>query len=196
MKKSLFDYLLEKKKLKKITSVEEKILKFYLQIDVLKHYFDIVTNYCKADKIQKEAEDLCPCWTGYENYYWYAYHYESFGNAIYSYTEAYKSILNFLKRKISDFPQIGEIYLNKFISDSAIEKILTDRGDFVHQFGEWRSEISNELKIQDWKSAETKIVSTIIKAHKQLKIFDSKMIKLINNKIQSDSENANNKLTS
>lgn len=186
MKKSLFNYLIERQKLKKITSVEEKVLKLYLQISVLKQYFDIAANYCKADKIQKEVKELYPSWTGYENYYWYTYHYEAFGNALYSYTQAYKSIFDFLKRKISCFPQDGEVYLNNFITDSTIDKILKDRHYSVHQFGQWRSELSSELGMQDWKSAETKIAHLIAKAHERLKIFDSKMIDFISKQIQPE----------
>lgn len=184
MQKSLFEFLLGKQRLKTINPVEKRAMDLYLQTDLLKRYFDIAVNYCKASKVQKEVEELYPSWTGYENYYWYTYHYEAFGNALYSYTQAYESILNFLTRKINNFPKEGKDHLYKFIADSAIDKILTDRHDSVHQFGQWRSELSDELGMQDWKTAETKIVVPITNAHERLKLFDAKIINFINEQLQ------------
>lgn len=187
-RKPLFDYLLEKQKLKTISAVEDKVLKMYLQIYVLMQYFSIAINYCKTNKIQKEVQELYPAWTGYENYYWYTYHYEAFGNSLYSYTQVYKSILNFLKRKVENFPDNGEQYLNGLVKDKTIDKILLDRHDSVHQFGKWRSELSDELGIQNWKLAETKIAIPIINAYKRIKIFDAKITDFINKQTQINKE--------
>lgn len=84
----MFEYLLEKQKTKFITSFEKKVMKFYLQIYLLMKYFDIAASYIQTKKIQKKVEELYPSWSGYEIYTWYTYHYESFGNALYSYTQA------------------------------------------------------------------------------------------------------------
>ncbi|MBU1323190.1 hypothetical protein KKE48_04035 [Patescibacteria group bacterium] len=184
MKKPLFEYLLEKQKSKTITLVEHKVLKMYLQLEVLKNYFQISVNYCKTDKIIKEVKFQYPAWTGYENCYWYTYHYDSFGNSLYSYTQIYRGILNLLKKKDENFPENGINYLNQFIENETIAKILNDRHDSVHQFGEWRKELSDELKIQDWKSAEIKIVIPLAKAYILVKKFDVKIIDFINNQIQ------------
>ena len=184
MRKSLFEFLLEKQKLKTITLTEQKVMKFYLQVYLLMQYFDIAANYCKTKKIQAEVVEKYPSWTGYENYAWYTYHYESFGNALYSYTQACKSILNFLKKKYSNFPKDGETYLSDFITDPAINKILKERHDSVHQFGEWRSKIIGELRGQNWKSAEDKIVPVITEARDKAKIFELKIIDFINMQMQ------------
>lgn len=185
MKKSLFDFLLDKQKQKLITPVEEKVKKLYLQAYVLIQYFEISVNYSKTDKIQKEVEELYPAWTGYENYYWYTYHYEGFGNALYSYTQVYMSTLNLLRRKSKNFPKNGEILLNELIANSTIDKILKDRHDSVHQFGLWRSELTDELGIQDWKTAEFKITTTLAKANELIKTFDEKIIHFINTQMQT-----------
>ena len=185
MRKPLFEFLLEKQKLKTITLTEKKVMEFYLQVYLLMQYFDIATSYCKSKKIQAEVVEKYPSWTGYENYAWYTYHYESLGNALYSYTQACESILNLLKKKDSSFPKDGNIYLTDFIADSTIEKILLDRHDSVHQFGKWRNEIAGELSIQDWKSAEAKIVPVIISARDKAKVFETKLIDFINKQIQS-----------
>ena len=185
MKKSPINYLLEKQKAKKITPLEDKVLKLYLQVFVLLQYFEIAVNYCKKEKIQKEVEEFRPAWTGYENYYWYTYHYEAFGNALYSYTQVYESILNLLTRKIDKFPQDGKTYLEDFAADNSIDKILKDRHDSVHQFGEWRSELSDELALQDWESAEKKIVTPLLKVHELIRVFDVKISDFINKQIQS-----------
>src|SRR6266403_3596344 len=140
MRKSLFEFLLEKQKIKTITPTEKKVMEFYLQVYLLMQYFDIAASYCEAKKIQAEVEERYPGWTGYENYAWYTYHYESLGNALYSYTQACESILNLLKKKSSTFPKDGETYLKDFIAEATIDKILKDRHDSVHQFGKWRSE--------------------------------------------------------
>lgn len=184
MKKPLFEYLLEKQKLKTITPTEQKVMEFYLQIYLLPQYFDIAASYCKTQKIQAEVVERYPSWTGYENYAWYTYHYEAFGNALYSYTQACESILNFLKKKNSGFPKDGETYLKDFMAESVIDKILIDRHDSVHQFGKWRSEIAGELSLQDWKSAEDKIVPVIIEAKDKAKVFEAKIIGFINEQIQ------------
>jgi hypothetical protein len=184
MKKSLFEFLLEKQRLKTITPLEKKIMDFYLQGYLLQQYFDVAANYCKAPKIQAEVEELYPSWTGYENYAWYTYHYESFGNALYSYTQACQSILNLLKRKITSFSTDGETYLNAFITEPMIDKILVDRHDSVHQFGKWRTEISDELRAQDWKSAEAKILPVITESNNKAKFFEGKIIKFINEQVQ------------
>lgn len=202
MQKSLFDFLLEKQRQKTINSVERKVMSLYLQVEVLRQYFTIAVNYCKTNKIQKEVVELHPSWTGYENYYWFTYHYEAFGNALYSFKEAITSILklisgqetvgtkDFLK---SDFTQKSIIdsqslrsFLDEFIKNEPIDKILKDRGDTVHKFGQWRSEISEELRTQNWNSAETKIVDHITKAHERLKLFDTKIINFINEKLQQE----------
>lgn len=189
MQKSLLNFLLEKQKLKTITSVEKKVMDLYLQTDVLRQYFDIAINYCKTNKIQKEVEELHPAWTGYENYYWYTYHYDAFGNALYSYTQIYESILKLLTRKVDNFPQAGKTYLEEFLSDSLIDKIVKERHDSVHQFGKWRSELSDELGLQDWKSAETKIINSIAEAHEQLKLFDAKITNFISEQLQLKQKN-------
>lgn len=185
MKKSLFDYLLEKKKSKTINADEEKVLQLYLQIYLLNQYFNIAANYCKTEKIQKEVEELYPAWTGYENYYWYTYHYEAFGNALYSYSQMYKSILNLLSRKITNFPKDGSVLLEEFLADKAINKILQDRHDSVHQFGQWRSDLSEELALQNWQAAEKKIKVPLVEADEKIKIFDAKIISFINTQLQS-----------
>ena len=184
MKKNLFNFLLEKENQKTITSVQEKVLDLYLQIDVLRQYFDIVLNYCKTSKIQKEVEEMRPAWSGYENYYWYTYHYDTFGNALYSYAEIYKSILNLLAKNIHEFPNDGKIWLDNFIADDLIEEMLDDRHDSVHQVGKWRSRISNELSLQDWKKAEEIIVVPLAKAHRRVIVFDKKITEFINEQLQ------------
>lgn len=199
MKKSLFEFLLEKQKLKTITALEKRVMNLYLQKDVLMRYFKIAFNYCKTVKIQKEVEEVYTSWTGYENYYWYTYHYEGFGNALYSYKEAItnilKSISNQDRMSTKDFLKSDfvlksmingkslRVFLDDFIKDSSIDKILKDRGDSIHDFGQWRSELSDELGIQDWKSAEIKIVVPITTAYDRLKIFDEKIMSFINDQI-------------
>lgn len=184
MQKSLFEFLLEKQKLKTITPVQRKVMEFYLQVCLLMQYFDIATSYCKTKKIQAEVVEFNSSWTGYENYAWYTYHYESFGNALYSYTQACKSIINFFKKKDPNFPKDGSIYLSDFIADTTIKQILKDRHDSVHQFGKWRSEIASELSVQDWKSAEAKIVPLIIGARNKARAFDKKIIDFIYKQVQ------------
>ena len=184
MEKILFDHLLDKQKAQTITVLEDKVLKYYLQVYVLLRYFKIAVNYCEKSKIQEEVEELHPAWTGYENYYWYTYHYETFGNALYSYTQAYKSMLNLLAKKIIDFPQDGKTDLNDFLAYSSINKILEDRHNSVHQFGKWRAELFGELGIQDWESVEKKIATRLLKAYGLIKAFDTKMSDFINKQIQ------------
>jgi len=200
MQKSLFNFLREKQKKKVINSDEKKVMNLFLQTEVLRQYFPIAVNYCKTNKIQKEVEELFPSWDGSENYYWFTYHYDAFGNSVYSYKEAITNILkliscqenagtkDFLK---SDFAQNSIIesqslssFLNDFIKDESIDKILKDRGNSVHEYGQWRSELANELGMQDWKSAETKIINPISKAHERLKLFDAIIMNFINEKIQ------------
>ena len=184
MGKTLFDHLLGKQKAKTITILENKVLKYCLQADVLLRYFKIAVNYCKKSKIQKEVEELYPAWTGYENYYWHTYHYEAFGSALYSYIQAYENMLNLFEKKAIDFPQDGKTYLNDFLAYSPISKILRDRHDFVHQFGKWRAELFGELGTQDWESVEKKIATRLLKAYGLIKAFDTKMSDFINKQIQ------------
>ncbi len=184
MRKSLFEFLLEKQRLKTITPMEQKVMKFYLQTHLLMHYFNIAASYCKTAKIQSEVVEMHPSWTGYENYAWYTYHYESFGNALYSYTQACKSIINFLEKQIPTLPTDGATYLSDFVADPAINKILQDRHDSVHQFGDWRSEIAGELSVQDWKTAEAKIVPVIIEARDKARLFESKFLDFIDKQVQ------------
>lgn len=184
MQKSLFEFLLEKQKLKIITPTEKKVMDFYLQTYLLMQYFDISVGYCQAKKIQTEVVERYPSWTGYENYAWYTYHYESFGNSLYSYTQACESLLNFLKKKVPNFPKDGSDYLKDFMENTTINKILIDRNDSVHQFGQWRFEIAGELSLQDWKITEAKIIPVIIDARDKAKIFEAKIIDFINKQIQ------------
>lgn len=186
MRESLFEFLLKKQKNKTITSVEQKVMKFYLQVYLLMQYFDIATSYCEAKKIQAEVVERYPSWSGYENYAWYTYHYESLGNALYSYTEACESILNILKKQNPNLSKEGHAYLKDFLEDLAISKILKDRHDSVHQFGDWRSEIASELSTQNWKSAEAKIVPIITTAREKAEIFDGKIIDFINLQVQPE----------
>lgn len=184
MRKPLFEFLLEKQRLKTITPTEQKVMNSYLQAYLLMQYFDIAVSYCKTKKIQAEVVELYPSWTGYENYAWYTYHYESFGNALYSYIQACKSILNLLKKKDATFPKDGNTYLENLITEPTIDRILKDRHDSVHQFGKWRTEINDELRMQNWKSAETKIVPVILEARNKAKIFEGKIMGFINTQIQ------------
>jgi hypothetical protein len=184
MKKSLFEFLLKKQTLKTISPLEKKVMDFYLQIYLLMQYFDIAVSYCKTKKIQAEVIELYPSWNGFENYAWYTYHYESFGNALYSFTQACKSILNLVKKGKVSFPKDGDTYLHDFIADPTIDKILKDRHDSVHQYGKWRAEISEELRGQNWKSAEDKIVPVITLAREKTRNFEGKIIDFINTQIQ------------
>lgn len=199
--KRLIDYYFEKQKRKEISDKEKKCLKSLINIDTLLERFNIARQYLDKDKIQKEVEEMYPSRTGYENLSWILYHYEAYGNFLYSYQEAWG---NFLREffdinrrpelsQIADDPRLRFVInsedeelasdvIRSFISNSKIRTIIDDRGESVHRYGEYRFAIQ-ETATQSWKKLISKKDNLIEDASGTINEFNKKISRAILNKL-------------
>ncbi len=162
-----------------MTDRDQRILDWYLQVDNLARYFTISNNYIDQADIRKQVQKVFPSWTGHEDYYWYCYHYEAFGNALYSYKEAWTGLLTELLHLTPNTPDnkflkqagfggkevsgrsIREI-AKAFIVNPAIVKVLNDRHGSVHEFGVWRKSLAPYLTTQNYQAIRDLVMQDIL----------------------------------
>lgn len=195
----LNNYYLSKFKNKSIGDKEKREFDYLAHLEFLLEYFNIALSYLSDRKIQKEVEERYPNYTGYENQYWIFYHYENFGNWLYSYTLTWagylREVLNITKAgegliKLADNPKITAIVwkpkanktlgdlIREFLKPHQIKKILNDRHNALHQQGFWRRRRLEPLA-QDWKNLIKDLKSHMTNAGVFINWFHNRASQLI-----------------
>ncbi len=199
---SIYDYFSDKRKGAGLTTIEEDIFQYYLQLSVISHYFTVSYSYLDKNAVRNEVKRVFPSWTGFEDLYWFCYNYEGFGNALYSFKEAWTSIIRLLfsidssttderlpnSPAIKNFPigsqRLGVALIN-FINNQNVKKVLADRNDSIHAFGTWRKEISKHLTVQDWNSVADELRTRLQGTKETIELLNSQLETVLITKIQN-----------
>lgn len=190
---TIFNHYLSIQKRGQLSKRKEVQLLWLLQIDVLGKYFGISNHYIDKKKIREEVKVFLPSWTGYEDFFWYCYHYEAFCNTMYSYIKTWagfiKSWLSISKdisdkklhnsQKVKNVSGLSEI-ISTFYNQKSVRKVIQDRGESVHSFGQWRPETARKyLGSQNWSGMMNEIKTLILNTLPPVNTFHRQMSKVI-----------------